>query len=96
MRSGFGAGRRAMITTALALLFASCTPTVWEKPGAGQADFNQDSYECERDVRQSRTGTGLLGTLDARGFYNRCMSAHGYHPNGGTAPGLRPAALMSY
>ena len=75
---------------------SGCAPTIWDKPGATQVDFSRESYECERDVRQSRTGSGLLGALDARGFYNRCMAAHGYYPQRSGATGLRPAAAAPY
>jgi hypothetical protein len=80
-----------LVAPVLAAL-AGCTPTIWDKADATRADYNRESYECERDLRQSRTGSGLLGALDAHGFYNRCMSAHGYYPQGGTAIGLKPAA----
>ena len=75
---------------------SGCAPTNWDKPGATQLDFSRESYECERGVRQSRTGSGLLGALDARGFYNRCMAAHGYYPQRSGATGLRPAAAVAY
>jgi hypothetical protein len=95
MWSRFSVARRALVAVTLALWFAACAPTVWNKTSGTQIDFDRDSYECERDVRQSRTGSGLLGALDARGFYNRCMSARGYYPEGGGAIGLRPAAAAS-
>ena len=52
----------------------------WQKPGATAQDFQTDSYECERDVRQSGYyGTGLVGTINVNGFFNRCMEARGYY-----------------
>lgn len=61
------------------LLLAGCAPTVWYKAGATQADFNTDSYGCEKDARQSGYfGSGLAGALEMKDFYGRCMVAHGY------------------
>ena len=70
---------RAIIIATAALLLAGCAPTVWDKPGATQSDFNMDSYQCEKDARQSGYyGNGLAGALEMKGFYDRCMVAHGY------------------
>lgn len=64
-----------------ACILAGCGPRlVWYKPGgATQADFNRDTYECERDVRQGGYyGTGIAGALNAQGFGERCMFAKGW------------------
>ena len=53
---------------------------VWVKPGASQQDYATDSYNCERDMRQSGYfGTGIIGALNADDFASRCMIAHGWH-----------------
>ena len=63
---------------ALALLFG-CAESYWDKYGATEQDFNRDSYECERDARQSGYyGTGLAGSLNMQNFYGRCMVARGW------------------
>jgi hypothetical protein len=68
----------APVIIASMLALTSCAST-WSKPGGTQAEFNKDSYECERDMRQSGGyGTGLVGALNAQGFAGRCMIAHGY------------------
>jgi clan AA aspartic protease (TIGR02281 family) len=65
---------------AIALCVAGCSRNVWVKPGATQADFNVDRYGCEKDARQSGYfGTGLVGALNMKGFYERCMVAQGWH-----------------
>jgi hypothetical protein len=52
---------------------------VWDKEGATQADYNRDSYQCEKDARQSGYfGTGLAGGLNMRKFFQQCMVADGY------------------
>lgn len=52
---------------------------MWARPGATEADYNRDSYSCERDSRQSGYyGTGLVGALNMQDFFNRCMVAQGY------------------
>ena len=64
-----------LIMTAL----TACSRTVWDKPGASQADFSADSYSCEKDTRQSGYfGGGIVGALNMQDFFDRCMYAHGY------------------
>ncbi len=63
----------------LVALFLSACSTVWDKPGATQEEFKKDTYECERDMRQSGNfGTGVYGGLNAQAFNDRCMEARGY------------------
>jgi hypothetical protein len=73
---------RAVLATVwlAALCLTSCaSPMVWDKAGAIQEEYNQDSYACEKDARQSGYfGTGLVGALNMRDFFKRCMIAHGY------------------
>jgi hypothetical protein len=59
---------------------AGCARTYWTKPGFNQADWNRDSYECERDMRQSGYyGSGLIGALNAQDFQEPCLVAKGYY-----------------
>lgn len=56
------------------LLLSACT-TYWAMPGATQSDLTRDSYECERDARQSgyfNNGFELIA------FAQRCMMARGW------------------
>ena len=64
----------------LLAIAASCGPRMlWMKPGATEADFRRDSYECERDARQSGYfGTGFVGQMNMEQFAGRCMRAKGY------------------
>ena len=62
-----------------ALLLVGCAPAAWEKDGVTQQEFAADSYECEKDARQSGYyGSGLVGALNMQAFNDRCMMAHGY------------------
>ena len=71
--------RKILFLSLVGLALAGCAPTVWVKPGASQQDYNVDSYGCEKDARQSGYfGTGLVGALNMRKFYNECMVAHGW------------------
>lgn len=65
----------------VALALAGCANNViWRKQGATQADWMKDSYECEKDMRQSGYfGTGLIGALNAQDFQSRCLRAHGWY-----------------
>lgn len=71
--------RRFFAAAACMLVLAGCAPVYWSKPGFSQAEWNRDSYECERDVRQTSHGTGLVGALDAMAFEQDCLRAHGYY-----------------
>ena len=64
----------------LTLTLASCAHNrTWVKEGATQQDFAADTYECEKDARQSSYfGGGLVGALNMQSFEARCMVAHGY------------------
>lgn len=82
---------------AMALLLAGCAQIVWDKTGATQADFNRESYMCERDARQSGYfGGGLIGALNMAEFAQRCMVAQGWAPRRADAPAPAnvPAAPM--
>ena len=69
--------RLILLTTILAL--CGCAKTFWVKPGATQQDFARDSYECERDARQSGYfGTGIAGAINMQAFQERCMVARGW------------------
>lgn len=67
----------------LALSACACaSPTVWDKAGATQADFNRDSYDCQKDAYASGgaayVGWGVTQRTPNVGMYNSCMVAHGY------------------
>ena len=69
-----------LIGTAIGLALAGCaSPMVWNKYGATQVDYQQDSYACEKDARQSGYfGTGIAGAINMRDFFKHCMVAHGW------------------
>ena len=73
-------GRRASLLAAFYVLAsAGCTRSVWTKAAFTEEEFRADDYSCERDMRQSGYfGTGWVGALNAKGFYERCMQAKGY------------------
>ena len=70
---------RRKVALTLGFLLAGCAARSWDKPGATQTSYNEDSYACEKDVRQSgHFGGGLAGVLSMRDMYARCMQAHGW------------------
>jgi hypothetical protein len=73
-----GTMKRTLV--AFSLVLSGCFSTmVWDKPGITESTFNKDSYECERDARQSgHFGGGLGGELNFRTFLKKCMVARGY------------------
>jgi hypothetical protein len=62
------------------VLASSCASHwAWQREDATQQDFRRDSYDCERDMRQSGYyGNGLIGMANARDFFDSCMYAHGW------------------
>lgn len=58
-----------------------CASYIWRhNEHNDQARFQRDSYECERDMRQSGYyGGGIVGQINAQGFAERCMFARGYY-----------------
>ena len=71
--------QRKCVAALILLGLSGCAQTIWDKPGATQADFNRDSYACEKDTRQSGYfGGGLGGALRMKEFYGKCMVAHGW------------------
>jgi len=38
------------------LVLGACAPTIWDKPGATQADFNQESAQCRLLARGMNSG----------------------------------------
>jgi hypothetical protein len=68
-----------LIAIAAFLVLASCARPTWVKPGATQQDYATDSYQCEKDARQSGYfGGGLVGAANMADFASRCMVAHGW------------------
>jgi hypothetical protein len=77
---------------------SACAPqSVWTKAGATDQDFATDSYDCERDARQSSYyGSGLAGAVNMQGFANRCMVAHGWHLEQASSATTGPVATSSH
>lgn len=70
---------RGFIVLALAIFISGCSNTkFWQKQGASNADLRRDSYQCEKDARQSNFGGGLMGGALRQEFYDRCMESHGW------------------
>lgn len=71
---------RLSVAFVLVTLTLGCAKDmVWNKPGSTQQDFNVDNYSCERDTRQSGYfGGGIMGEMNMRAFYRRCMVAKGW------------------
>jgi hypothetical protein len=70
-------------TIALVTSLIGCAPLEWQKPGVSQGDFRRDSYECEKDARQSGYyGNGIAGALAMKEFYKKCMIARDYSLKG--------------
>ncbi len=74
---------RAVMNLALAFLLSAlqvgCARAVYRNPNYTPQLWARDSYECERDARQSGYyGGGILGAMNMRDFYDRCLAARGW------------------
>jgi len=72
---------RLLAVCAMTLITVECNRVMWTKPGFNAVDWQRDNYECERDARAGAMsfGGGLIGSLNAQEFFNRCLVAHGYY-----------------
>jgi hypothetical protein len=60
-------------------LHAGCAGVVYRHPAYTPQLWARDSYECERDARQSGSfGTGILGGMAIRDSYDRRLAARGW------------------
>lgn len=67
------------ITMMTTFFLVGCASMTWNKPDVTQAEFNKDSYECQRDARQSGYyGSGIAGAINMREFLQMCMVSKGY------------------
>ena len=75
---------RGLALILLILILPGCAHYMWARVDgnndqAAIEQFRKDSYECERDVRQSgHYGQGVYGAMEAQGFGERCMRSRGY------------------
>jgi len=72
-------GRVFVASLLMTLALASCASARWAKVGLTQEQFRWESYECERDARQSYHGAdAVVGLVVSKSTYERCMEAKGY------------------
>ncbi len=68
-----------LVLVAAAVLQAGCGSVVYRHPNYTPQLWARDSYECERDARQSGYyGGGISGAINMREFYDRCLAARGW------------------
>ena len=69
----------ALAILVAAVLQAGCARVVYRHPEYTPQRWARDSYECERDARQSGYfGGGIAGAMEMQGFYDRCLAARGW------------------
>lgn len=68
-----------ILVVVLAVVHVGCARVVYRHPDYTPQLWARDSYECERDARQSGYfGTGSWATMEMRNFYDRCLAARGW------------------
>jgi len=71
--------RKRLVVVVVGTTLSACAPAIWDKPGATEADFKADHYNCEKDARQSGYfGGGVIGAINMHNFFEQCMVAHGW------------------
>jgi len=68
-----------IVAIILATLCAGCLKFVadkptFTKPNSTKAEYDRDTYECERDTRQAQ----IVNIHERQSFFNRCMIARGW------------------
>jgi hypothetical protein len=83
---------RRIAVVALALALSACA-TKWVKPGSSEQDLLTDQSECEADAEAAFATQGRLqniaASVDKRGFFERCMIAHGWRDKDGKIASAR-------
>jgi hypothetical protein len=69
--------RRSFITIAVGLLLVGCGKHYWNKPGAGFADFAQDSGGCAQENAIYMSGNKSYGIV-REDFYRACLRGRGW------------------
>jgi hypothetical protein len=68
----------ALLAT-MTIAYAGCGRWVYHHPEYTPERWARDSYECERDARQSGYfGGGMRGAIEFRNFQDRCLAARGW------------------
>jgi hypothetical protein len=68
-----------LVLLAVVMLFGCAPATVWVHREYTPEKWAKDSYECERDARQSGYfGTGISGSINMQNFFNRCLESKGW------------------
>jgi hypothetical protein len=73
---------RRVAVVAFAAALSGCAAE-WVKPDATKQDLLADRSNCEREAETEYSGAGgglrgLGASIDKRGFFERCMTAHGW------------------
>jgi hypothetical protein len=80
-------GRAVLLLSAM-LAVAGCSQTVaWNKPGASQAEFNNERYRCMQEAQQQSSsayvnrygGVASSGQTTNEPLFNACMNAKGWY-----------------
>lgn len=74
---------RTSTTILAATILSACATTTWEKPGATEADFERDKYECIKDGEQHAANQGFGGNpFIVAQRAKECMRVKGYTERG--------------
>jgi hypothetical protein len=71
--------RTSLLVVLAPLALGGCARYVYRHPNYTPEKWRVDSYECEKDARQSGYfGTGISGAMNFQAFYDRCLAARGW------------------
>ena len=93
-------------------MLSGCAKTVWVHPEYTPAKWKKDSYECDRDSRQSVNsggGFGIIGGISSgiaagiqmKDLFNRCLESKGWTkqqaaPKTGPTESISPSPMVKF
>ncbi len=60
------------------MLVGCVSQTELNMQNSAQEKYNKDSFECERDTRESGFYDGVIGMREMEQFYWKCMATKGW------------------
>ena len=75
-------GRALTLLFLLLLVGCSAKKTVWSRSGASDAQFKQDSYNCEEElpITHCQSWACMVADDKLNSLYRACMQSKGWEP----------------
>jgi hypothetical protein len=67
-----------LIVILVTILVGCASQTEFNMQNSAQEKYNNDSYGCEKDTKESGFYDGVIGKRDMEVFYRNCMANKGW------------------